>query len=781
MKGIALVALTVFVSACGASRAFKQGEQLAREGDLDSAVAYMTRAVQEDPDKPEYRIALERTMRAASAQHFDRGRALEEKGELENAIAEYRRAIEFDPSNRPAVQRRGELERVVRERQEAARPKPRIDVMREQARRQTEAPQLSPTSKTPLSVVFNQVPLVDVFKAITGLTGINIVLEQEVQQQMANRPQTFNVEGLTLEQALNLIMTANQLWYKVMNERTILVIRDTAQKRQQYEDQIIRTFYASHAEPQELFNLLNQIIRIQGIAIPPAISVNKTANAITIRGTPNIVNILEKVIQANDRPRAEVIVDVEMLEVDRNRARQLGLNLSQYAVGAIFSPEAAPTVGEDGSIPATTIFNLNTISQGISTADFYLSVPQAVFRFLASDTYTRIIAKPQLRGAEGRELELNLGDDIPVPQTVFGGIAAGGVNTVPISSFTYRSVGVNLKMTPRVTFENEIILDVEIENSSFTGTVNIAGQDLPQFGSRKVRTRLRLREGESNLLAGLLREQDRKALTGIPGTLRTPVLRYLFGATNDEAAQTDIVFLLTPRIVRTHELTQENLNPIYIGSQLNLGLTGPAPVITAPPEPEPAQPPPGTVPPGTVPPAVGPGLLPTPVTPQPSPELTTTPGLPPVPPPPPETAPPADAGVVQVGLTTPGPEFTVGGGPYTVPLSVSGASRLSLLSLTVTYNPAAVRVQSVQEGTFLRQGGAPVTFSQNVDASAGRVDISLSRGADTIGASGTGVVAALVFEPVAPGTSTFSISGVASTPEGRTIPLRFTPASVVVK
>ena len=162
-------------------------------------------------------------------------------------------------------------------------------------------------------------------------------------------------------------------------------------------------------------------------------------------------------------------------------------------------------------------FNLNTISQGISTADFYLTVPQAIVKFLASDTRTRVLAKPQLRGAEGADLELNLGDEIPVPSTVFGGLGAGGVNTIPISSFTYKNVGVNIKMKPRVTFENEIILDIEIENSTLGPSINVAGQSLPTFGSRKVKTRMRLREGESNLIAGLVREEDRKVLRGVPG------------------------------------------------------------------------------------------------------------------------------------------------------------------------------------------------------------------------------------------------------------------------
>ncbi len=524
-RAIAAVLLAVAVSGCATSGNFRKGEERAREADWDTAVAYFTKALQDDPDRPDYKISLERAMLKAAQAHMAAAREFDRKGDVENALVEYRKVLEYEPGASHAIARRGELERQAREKTEATRTPPKIDTMRERARRTAEGPILNPTSKTPLSLNFaTNTAIQDILKFIGDVTGINVIIEQGAQS-VVTRPTTLNVSGVTLEQGLNLVMTANQLWYKVLNDRTILVIQDTAQKRQQYEEQIIRTFYVSHAEPQEIYNMINQIVRIQGIAITPVVSINKTANTITVRGTPNIVNILEKVIQANDRPRAEVIVDIELLEVNRQRAKEFGLNLAQYQIGAIFSPEGPPagnTPGPgdgDGSaaVVGGSTFNLNTISQGISTADFYLTVPQALVKFLASDTRTRVLAKPQLRGAEGGDLELNLGDEIPVPSTVFGGLGAGGVNTVPISSFTYKNVGVNVKMKPRVTFENEIILEIEVENSTLGPNINVAGQLLPTFGSRKVKTRMRLREGESNLIAGLLREEDRKVLQGRGG------------------------------------------------------------------------------------------------------------------------------------------------------------------------------------------------------------------------------------------------------------------------
>jgi general secretion pathway protein D len=819
-RAAAAIALAAVVTGCATSRTYRRGQDFAAAGDWDSAVAYYTKALQADPDRPDYKIALERAMFAASNFHLDKARELDRKGELENALVEFRKVLEYAPGNSQAITRRGEIERLLREKADTTRKPAAIEAMRERARRQAEGPILSPTSKVPLSLNFaTNTAIQDILRFIGDVSGINVIIEQGAQR-IVTQPTTLKVSGVTLEQALNLVMSANQLWYKVINENTILVIQDTAQKRQQYEDQIIRTFYVSHADPQEIYNMVNQVARIQGIPIQPAVTVNKTANTITVRGTPNIVNILEKVIQANDRPRAEIIIDVELLEVSRTRVKELGLNLSQYQIGAIFSPEgppggaSTPENGDGTTTPTTTggsTFNLNTISQGISTADFYLTVPSAVVKFLASDNRTRVLAKPQLRGAEGADLKLNIGDEIPVPSTVFGGLGAGGVNTIPISSFTYKTVGVVITMKPRVTFENEIILEIEVENSTLGNSINVAGQNLPTFGTRKVTTRMRLREGESNLLAGLVREEDRKLLRGVPGLMRIPILKDILGGTEETVLSTDIVMLLTPRIVRTHELTQEHLNPIYIGSQINLGLSGPTPVIGAepapaqPPEPAaaaPAGPPAGVLPPNPNPTGGGvtstPGLAP--VTPPPT---TTTTPAPPAPstqpaesaPPatPPATTPPPPSSATSnqasaqptptpiVSVTTPGPEFRVGGGPFTVPIAISNASRLSLMSLTLTYNPALVRVRSVQEGPFFRQGGIQASFNQQIDPTAGRVDMSVTRTADQLGASGTGLIAALVFDAVAPGTATFVLAGVAATPDGRTVPVTFVPATVAVR
>jgi type II secretory pathway component GspD/PulD (secretin) len=799
VRVVALIAIASLAAACAAGRAYSRGEDAARAGDWETAVDHYRRAVDKNPNNAEYRIAYERAMISASQVHVDAARIAEARGQLEDALREYRRASEFDPPNRQLAARVTELERTLRDQIEAARPRNSVQQMREQAR-QEGPPALFNLNTVMAPLVFNQASLRDIFGAIAKSTGINITFDSTFQ----DRVYTVSLNGVTLGEALNSIVTANQLFYKVQDQKTDLIIPDNAQKRAQYEEQLVQNFYISHVDPLELAQMLNQVIRpIGGQQLAPVISANKTASVINVRATTAMMAIIERMIESNDKPRAEVIVDVQILEVNRGRAKKYGIDLGNYAINAVFSPERDPrgtAAAADGG--GATLngqpFNANTISRGVSTSDFYLAVPSAVVRFLEQDTETKVIAKPQLRGAEGVPLELNLGEDIPVPSTTFTPVAAGGANSQPLTSFNYRSVGVNVKMTSKVTYEGDIRMELFVESSTLGAGVVIAGQELPSFGSRKVTTVLRLREGESSLLAGLLREDQRKLLSGFPFLLRVPVIKQLFSNNDTNVTQSDIVMLLTPRIVRTHELTPQDVGPIRIGTQANLGLSGPPPLLAQPgaapvglATPVPAQPTPDQAPaaqPAFAPPTA-PVQAPQPVPPaQPQPQAQ----LPPVPSPSPAAAPPAtvptgpagpppgtvSAGGGQILVSVP-QEFRVGAGPYTVPITITGASQISSVSLTVTYNPAVMRVRVAQEGPFLRSGGIQAQFTQQGDATAGRLDIAIVRPGDTTGVAGTGLVAALLFETIGPGPANLTVNGSASAPGGAPVALSFAPVPMV--
>jgi general secretion pathway protein D len=794
---VALLAAALAGCAAGSS-AYKKGYIAAKVHDWDTAVAHFRTAVQDDPDKPEYRIALERAMMEAALLHASAAKDFEAQGQLDAALREYHRASEYDPSNRQLAARVVDLDRRIAEQIEAGRPRPKIDVMRERARRLSPEPTLNPSSREPLDLHFTG-SVRDLLKFIADATGINITFTGDYRDP----PQySIQISGVTLEQALQQVLSANTLFYKVLNERTILVIPDTAQNRNRYEEMVVRTFYLSHADAQDVVQLLNAVMRVPGVPMVPAFFPNKNQNSITVRTSAPMMAIMERLVEANDRPPGEIILDVQILEVNRTRAKQFGLDLSAYSITGIFSPEVAPGVstptGGGASAITTSPFNLNTLSRGVSAADFYLSVPTAIIRFLETDSQTKLVAKPQLRGQEGQKITLNLGDEIPVAQTTFGSIGgAGSLATTPVSSYQYKPVGIIVIVTPRVTFDGDVVLELSVENSAVGQDVNIAGQNFPSFATRKVETKIRLRDGESTLLAGLLREDSRRTYKGFPGLIHLPVFKSLFTSNDLSSGQTDIVMLLTPRIVRGHDLKQQDIDPVYIGSQQNLGLTGPPPLIGAPEGAGSAPPvPPGTAP-GLAPAPGAPGTLqqpgvvpqtpthaPAPTPPAPQPEAAQQPALQPEPAPTPaaqEAPPPPVPGGMRMTVTTPGTEFRVGGGPYTVPISVSDSPRVTTVTVTLTFNPAVLKVRSVQEGSFMRQGGVTAQFTHQEDAAAGRVDLTVVRNGDAVGATGSGLIAAVLFEPVGPGSTSITAAGAAAGPGGAAVTVQTTPASVTVK
>lgn len=833
----------IVASGCAASTAFHHGQDAVRAGDWDSAVEFFTKAVQANPDNPEYKINLRRAQEEAAAQHVEKAKALEAKGQLDAALIEYRRSLDLVSTDRVAQAKVAELERRIREQIEATRPKPPIDQLRNQ-RPLGAPPLLTPGSREPIRFSFGQSSsLRDILNFIGTASGINITYDQ----QYVDKPYSVTLDGVTVEEALNQVLTANGYYFKVIGPKTIIVIPDQPAKHQQYDDLVIKVFYISHADAVELSQLVNTIIRIPQMAVQPTVMPNKTANTITVRATGPVVDVIERIIKANDKPRAEVLLDIEILEVDVARVKRYGLNLSQYALNFVFSPEVAPGAG--AVVPGTPqasppLFNLNTISNGVNTTDFYVGVPTAVVNFLESDNRTKTLAKPQLRGQEGQQLTLNLGSQYPVLSTVFGAAAAGGFATVPQSSYNYKDIGVNLTIKPTVTYEGEVVLDLSVENTAIGSSVDVGGQAAAQFTSRKVHTFLRLREGEPSLLAGLIKQDNTNNRQGFPGLIHVPGFKQLLSGNDIESADTDIVMLITPHIVRDHELTAGDVASMYIGTQANVGLSGPPQLIAPQPEGQLEQPggaapaaapgttsttqPPNFPPGGVAGPPTGspggvnptqvpntvpgtspvPGQLPpppgvTPTSPQPVPgaqgtptPANPTPAQPGTTPPaganpprdqPPTTTPnapatpPGPTTPAQIIVTPPGTTFQVAGGPYTVPLSINNAQRVSVITLTLTYNPAILKVRTVTDGTFMRQGGVTATFTPRIDAVAGRVEIAVARVSDQTGASGTGLLGALLFDAVGSGSTSIGVAGIATAPDGSPIQLTFSPVTITVR
>mgnify|MGYP002628711109 CR=1 FL=1 len=774
-RAVAVGVTLILLSGCATGRSFRSGQQAARIGEWDAAVAHYREALSRDPGRVDIKIALQRATVTASAEHMARGKDLEAQEQWAAAAAEFRLAADLDPANVFAAAKAVAIEQQLRLEIEAMRPPSRMDTLREEARQAPGMPTLI-DPQAPINLRFTNISVREILTSIGTMAGINVTfVEQPSIGAQLGRAYSVDLQGDTLETALGQVLDANQLTFKVINPRGIMVYGSDQNGRQAHDDVFIQVFYLSHIDATEMSQLLTTLTQ-QVPGVRPQITPNKGTNALTVRGTGPVLKVFEQVIRANDKPKAEVMIDVEILEVDRSRVKELGLNLSQYALGFTLSPEvAAPATG------AAPPFNLNTVSQGVSTADFYATVPSALIRLLESDQNTRLLARPQLRGQERSALSLNLGDDIPVPQTTFAAQAAGGLASVPTTSFSYRTVGVVLTITPQVSFDGEIILDVTVESSRVGPDIVVAGQSLPSFGTRKATTKLRMRDGESNLLAGLIREEDRQTVSGFPGLNRIPFLRSLFGGTDSKVESSDIVMIITPRILRSQELTAADLAPMYVGTGANFGasttppLIAPQPVSRGTTAPPPAATAAQTPPPAPANAAAGAAAPPPPpsraVGIVPVTASEAAPGAPP----------PAVGGPTRISVTAPGTPLQMGGQPYTVPLTMTNAAGLTSMTLTVTYNPAVLRATVVNEGSAMRADGATTAFVPTIDSNTGRIDLAVARPGDNIGATGSGLLASIVFEAIGPGTSQISLSGVALSAGGQSVPLQFVPATVTVR
>ena len=751
-KVVAVLAMAAVLAGCAASRAFNRGNDAAQANEWDIAIEQYRQALQRDPNNVTYRIALQRALVNASDYWSEQARIAEARGQLDEALLAYRRANQFDPTSRQLSAKVSELERRIRG---VPEPVPGAAQQQQQdaaARAQQIGgpPPLLRLSEQIDSLVFSNANARDVLTSLGTTAGLNVTFERDFPP---NLPISVNLNGVTVEEALNQIMAANQLFYKVLNERTIMVIPDTQPKRLQYDDQVVRVIRLSHADASELQGMINSVVRVPGnvqLGTNWQVIANKTQNTLTYRAPASVAAVIERLVAASDKPRAEILVDVEVLEVNRTRVKQYGLDLGNYSIGATLAPEG---LSDDP-------FSLRSLTRGVGQDDVFLTVPSAVIRFLEQDSETKLLAKPQLRGAEGQELQLDLGEEVPIPTTVFQPLAQGGANFQPLSSFNYRTVGIIMNITPRLTSNDEIILDLTVENSTRGQDVNISGSNLPTFSTRRVTTTLRLSDGETNLLAGLIQENDRRTLRGIPGILRLPVIKQLFSANDSTIQQTDIIFLLTPRVVKTRELTPQDLEPIVMRSPTTLGL-GTVPSIVQPPFEQ------------------APPVAPAPPGPQPAPAAPA--GQPPPAAQPPGAGPAPGAGGPPAGrilLTPNATALRAGTDGLLVPITAD-VSRLSRVSLTVTYNPAVLRVRTVQQGSFLALGGSPVAFTEDHET-PGRIDIVMMRTGDQTGAAGVGQLAAILFDAIAAGPANLNVTGTATDPTGTPLPIQFVQTPPVV-
>jgi general secretion pathway protein D len=403
-------------------------------------------------------------------------------------------------------------------------------------------------------VVFRDASARDVYAAIGKFTNLSVAFDPTFRDQ----PVSIDMRGQTLDEALTSLSTTTRNFWRVTGPRAITVVPDTAAKRREYEEEIVRTFYLSNADLKETIDMLRIVVDARRLSAITA------TNAITIKDTPERITAAGKIITAIDKARPEVIIDVELLEVNRTHLHEYGLQIASPGQPGL---SGAAEVNKEG-------LSLRSLSN-LTSADVLLTaLPSLYYRLLKNDSATRILANPQLRTSEGIPAQARFGERVPVPVTTFAPIAAGGVQTQPITSFNYEPIGVNIDITPRMHHDDAVTLALKIELSSISGK---GFGDLPTFGSRQINTVIRLKDGETNMLAGLIRDEERTSLATIPGLGDIPVLGKLFAHNRKETQETDIILTLTPRIVRVLNLSAEDLQAFKVGRD------GGAPVTDIPP------------------------------------------------------------------------------------------------------------------------------------------------------------------------------------------------------
>ncbi|HKC12410.1 MAG TPA: secretin N-terminal domain-containing protein, partial [Vicinamibacteria bacterium] len=547
---------------CATSGAFRAGERAERRQDYNRAVIEYSKAVKLDPENPQYRKSLERARLRAAQEHTFAARRLSGRGLLKEALDEYRLALDLDPASSIVA-----AEMQATEARRAGARVVSLDEIKERVREKAlPGLALGPGAREPLGLSFRNASLREAYQALGKAAGVNFIFDPQFQDQ----PITLDLKDVPFEQALAALGSTGHTFHRVVDAHIVTVVPDTPAKRREFEQQTVKTLFLSNADLKETIDMLRVVLGARRVAPLPGV------NALTINDTPDKVAAAERIVEVVDKRRAEVMVEVEILEVNRTKLKEYGIQISsgleaqgiEGVAGGIFpDPTRKTTLNQD----------LYAKSSLVVTA-----LPGVIYRLLQQDSSTRILANPQLRTSEGQTAQARFGDQVPVPVTTFSAIAQGGLPQQPITSFEYKNVGVNIDITPRVHHDGEVTLNLKLDVSA----VGPPGyQGLPTFNSRTVTTVIRLRDGETNILAGLINDQERLSLTGIPGLASIPVLGRIFSHNKREVLETDIVMTLTPHVVRRPQITEEDLRSFQVGGEsapLLFDVPGVPPVVPSP-------------------------------------------------------------------------------------------------------------------------------------------------------------------------------------------------------
>lgn len=537
---------------------FRQGQEAMQNQEWDQAVAYFLKAVRENPDNVECRISLSNALISASNHHLQKGKQYLLAGKRRPALMEFEKSLEYNPENNEARQQKHRLLKRMKELDKKQREKTEIEKLKDEAAREKpEFPQVQ-YKKIPYTLKFVRSDLIQIFKALQKSSGVNFIFDEAFKSKRI----ALNLEDVNFMDALEKIMVQTNLFYKVIDPNTILIIPDTPTKRKQYEELVMKTLFLSNGDPE---NILKIVRSLTGMKI---IATDKDLNTITFKGTPEEVKLAERIVHIHDKPKGELLIDIEVIEVNRTRVREYGIELSQYYVTETYLPET----GAETSTAAASTIRAHMLPY-TDASDYLLTLPSINYKLLKTDRHSRIKARPQLRVVDRQKVEVRLGDKVPIPTTSFVPYNIQGPAQQPITSYQLQDIGINIEVTPQIHHDGLVTLEMKFELTFITnpGTERLP----PTIGNRAVTTIIKLRDNETSILAGLLRDTERRSMSGLPFISRVPVLKEIFSGNKNEVEQTDIILTLTPRIIRFPEIGEEDLDLVWVGTQARPGLKPP--------------------------------------------------------------------------------------------------------------------------------------------------------------------------------------------------------------
>jgi general secretion pathway protein D len=763
-----------------AKAAYQKGTDAEARQNYEQAFDYFKQAYNLKPKELRYRTAYERTRFYAASSYVHRGQILRSAGKLEEAVAQFQKGLEIDPSSFIAEQ---ELKRTQQMIREAQNPPPQAAAPTPLRRRLASAQgpvELAPISNVPITLKVTEKSNV-IYETVGKLAGINVLFDPEYTPRQVR----IELNGVTLEDALQIISIETKTFWRPVTPNTIFVAQDNAAKRKELEQNVIKTFYLSNlsqtTELQDVVNVLRTLLEISKIQQVPS------QGSIVVRGTPDQVALAQKLVDDLDKAKPEVLIDVAVMQVSRDKSHTLGINPpTNISVALQPNISTSTTTGTTGSGTTGTIsqssgstgINLNTLAN-LNATDFQVTIPQATATALMSDSDTKVIQSPQIRALDGQKATLKIGDRVPVATGSFQpGIGGVGINPLVNTQFQYLDVGVNIDITPRVHSNGEVSLKISMDVSDVDSYVSIGGISQPVIGQRKIENEIRLKDGEVSLLGGMMEDSKTKALTGIPGLASIPILKYLFAQDTSDHSTNEIVFVLVPHIIRLPEVSHDSLDMIDVGTAnaLELRRSNRQPAAPA----STVAPPTATVAPAAAPPqpqaAMAQMATPTPQSETPQALLAQAQLAQ-------RQAPPNQAGASSGTFLFDPPSMNqTKGATFTVNVMLSGGQNVYSVPVQLNYDPNQLQLVNVSNGGFLSQDGQAVALVHRDDPLTGTLQVTATRPPGAGGVSGQGAVVTLTFMAKGTGQSALTITrGGARDPAMQPIAMSGAQAAITIQ